>query len=738
MRVDIRAKVFTELFNAYKQGAKGLTEQEIIALLGRKKDNKIISRELQDMKRFNVLDYKKLRFSLKNPEKYHEGEVTRASKGHGFIKFTDLPVNEENGLEEEAFVRGKDMNGAVPGDKVLMKIIADKDEHNRSQTAVVVAVLEFSSNMLTGIVVDYNGEIRLQPSTFSSPIPIAIVGFGGSEVRVGDKVKFEIRKRGDRHSEHIATITEVFGSSDIARVSVNAYIEEKQIPTEFPDAVIREAKEIEKRGISDGDKAMRTDLRDLPIFTIDGADTKDIDDAISIEKTPKGFKLGVHIADVSNYVKKGTALDQEAFKRGTSVYIADMVIPMLPKELSNGICSLNPGEERLAFSCLMELDNNGEIGKYRFVKSLIKSRVKGVYSEVNKILAGEADDTIKEKYKEVINEIPIMNELATILMKNRENRGAPEIDSVESKIICDENGVCIDIKARDRGISEAIIEEFMLAANNCAAKVGMSNHIPFVYRIHEAPTPEKLLMLQDTLTAMGINPKGINENSSAKDLARLLKDTKDDPRAMIIHRMTLRTMMKAKYSEDPVGHFGLVMKEYAHFTSPIRRLADLSIHRILTDYVMGEASKLEKRYTRFSVENSTRASETEVIAVNAERDCEKFYAAEYMKGHVGEQFEGIISGVINSGIFVELPNTVEGRIDIFNLPEGEYEVRNGIMLVETLSNTAYSMGDKVKVTLAAVNVGAGQIDFTLDEHIALGSGSNSSNNSNSSDNKDKK
>lgn len=737
MRVDIRAKVFTELFNACKQGAKGLTEQEIITLLGRKKDNKIISRELQDMKRFNVLDYKKLRFSLKNPEKYHEGEVTRAAKGHGFIKFTDIPVNEndENGLEEEAFVRGKDMNGAVPGDRVLMKIIADKDEHNRSQTAVVVAVLEYSSNMLTGIVVDYNGEIRLQPSTFSSPIPIAIVGFGGSEVRVGDKVKFEIRKRGDRHSEHIATITEVFGSSDIARVSVNAYIEEKQIPTEFPDSVLREAKEIEKRGIPDADKAMRTDLRDLPIFTIDGADTKDIDDAISIEKTQKGFKLGVHIADVSNYVKKGTALDQEAFKRGTSVYIADMVIPMLPKELSNGICSLNPGEERLAFSCLMELDNNGEIGKYRFVKSLIKSRVKGVYSEVNKILAGEADDMIKEKYKEVIDQIPVMNELAAILMKNRENRGAPEIDSVESKIICDENGVCVDIKARDRGISEAIIEEFMLAANNCAAKVGMSNHIPFVYRIHEAPTPEKLLMLQDTLTAMGINPKGINENSSAKDLAQLLKDTKDDPRAMIIHRMTLRTMMKAKYSENPVGHFGLVMKEYAHFTSPIRRLADLSIHRILTDYVMGEASKLEKRYTRFSVENSTRASETEVIAVNAERDCEKFYAAEYMKKHVGEQFEGIISGVINSGIFVELPNTVEGRIDVFTLPEGEYEVRNGIMLVETLSNTVYSMGDKVKVTLASVNVGAGQIDFTLDEHIVLSNNGNNSSNNGAENNK---
>lgn len=709
----IRENIILALYNNSLKDGKGLTEPELVSLLGKKKGAKSVSRELQDMKRNRVLNNSKLRYTLNNIGKYHEGTVVKVSRGHGFILLND---SEEG---EEVFVRGRDFMGAVPGDKVLLKIIADKDENNRSCTAVVSTVLEYSDKMLTGTVVDYNGEIRLEPSSFSTPVPLIIVGFGGSAVRVGDKVKFEIKKRGDRHSEHIVTITEVFGASDIARVSVKAYIEEKDIPTEFPDEVIREAKEIEKRGIPAADKAMRTDLRDLPIFTIDGADTKDIDDAISVEKTSKGFKLGVHIADVSNYVKKGTALDKEANRRGTSVYIADMVIPMLPKELSNGICSLNPSEDRLAFSCLMELDDNGEITNYRFVKSLIRSRVKGVYSEINKILAGEADDAIKEKYAEVLDQIPVMNQLAAILIKNRENRGAPEIDSVESKIICDEKGICIDIRARDRGVSEQIIEEFMLAANNCAAKVGMKNHIPFVYRIHEPPSAEKLLMLKDTLTAMGIEPKGINENSTAKDMAQLLKDCKEDPRAPIIHRMTLRTMMKAKYSENPLGHFGLVMKEYAHFTSPIRRLADLSIHRILTDYVMGEASKLEKRYTRFAADNSTRATDTEILAVNAERDCEKYYAAEYMKNHIGEQFEGTISGVINSGFFVELPNTVEGRVDIFTLPEGEYEVRNGITLVETLSNTAYNMGDKVKVTLAAVNVGMGQIDFTLDEHIAV-------------------
>lgn len=710
MDLALREKITVYLYKRYGKGATG---QDIIAALDMKKGEKAISRELDDMRRLGTLNFSKLKYTLRNPEKYCEGIVNRVAKGHGFIEILD---SEE---KEEVFVRGRDFLGAVPGDLVLMKIIADKDENNRLRTAVVVSVTDFSDQMMTGVVVDYNGEIRLQPSTFSSPVPLVIVGFGENEVRVGDKVRFEIKKRGDRHSEHIVKITRVFGSSDVAKVSVNAYIEEKNIPVEFPDEVVREAVELQRRGISSADKAMRMDLRHLPIFTIDGADTKDIDDAVSIEKTPKGFKLGVHIADVSHYVKRGSALDKEAFRRGTSVYIADTVIPMLPKELSNGICSLNPNEERLAFSCLMELDENGTIVNYKFVKSVIMSRVKGVYSEINSIINGEADEKILEKYAEVREQIPIMVKLAEILKKNRDERGAPELDSHESKIICDENGVCVDIKVREQGVSEAMIEEFMLAANNCAAKVGMDNHIPFVYRIHENPAAEKLVSLQETLVAMGINPIGINEYSKAADLADLLKSVKDDPRAPIINRMTLRTMMKAKYSEKPVGHFGLVMKEYAHFTSPIRRLADLSIHRILTDYVMGEASKIEKRYTKFAAEAADRATETEITAVSAERDCEKFYAAEFMRSHLGEQFEGIISGVINSGIFVELPNGVEGRIDTFTLPDGEYEVRNGIVLIELLSNKVYSMGDKVKVTLAAANVGAGQIDFTLDEHIPL-------------------
>lgn len=692
-------------------GGKGIPYKKLYASCkGRRQNAAAFSAAVAELKREGVITEDKSGIKLCTDAGLFRARVSRLNKTFGFIE-------REDGTE--VFVPGKFLKGAMPGDTVMARLLPPRGElpGGGLLDGEVVSVVEEGFTEFSGTVEKDGKTVCIRPDTLSKEL--MIVSAIDVPVRVGDKVLAEIYRRGDRHSEHRVRIKDIFGDSGKAKSSADALLYTNGIEAEFPSQVLDEARAAEHKGIPADELYRRLDLRDEVIFTIDGADTKDIDDAISIEKTAKGFKLGVHIADVSHYVKKGTALDQEARKRGTSVYIADMVIPMLPKELSNGICSLNPNEERLAFSCLMELDNEGEITKYRFVKSLIRSRVKGVYSEVNKILEGEADEEIKQKYSEVINQIPVMNELASILIQNRIKRGAPEINSVESKIICDENGVCIDIMARHSGVAEGIIEEFMLAANNCAAKVGMSNHIPFVYRVHEAPTAEKLMMLKDTLVAMGIEPKGIKETSSAKDLANILRECKDDPRAPIIHRMTLRTMMKAKYSENPIGHFGLVMKEYAHFTSPIRRLADLSIHRILTDYVMGEAAKLEKRYTRFANENSARASETEVTAINAERDCEKYYAAEYMKSHVGEQFEGIISGVINSGIFVELPNTVEGRIDTFTLPEGEYEVRNGIMLVEMLSNTVYAMGDKVKVTLSAVNVGAGQIDFVLDEHIPM-------------------
>lgn len=705
MKYIYRTKIIDLLMAAKKGGmseGKLLTELEVS-----KKNKKRVLGVLDALIRDGIVVRSKGNVKLKGGKRFFEGTVVKAARSHGFIR--------NDKTEEDVFVRGRDLLGAIPGDTVLARITELKDETHPSDTAEVILIREETDSILTGTIVDVNGKLRLRPDSFAAD-PLRIISRGGNEIHAGDKVKFTVHDRAEHHSDITADIASVYGNADFARVSVDAYLEEKAVSLVFPDETIEEAEKIELGGIKSKELAAREDLRGLPIFTIDGADTKDIDDAISIARTENGYELGVHIADVSYYVKKGSALDKEAFRRGTSVYIADLVIPMLPKQLSNGICSLNPGVERLAFSCLMQLDCSGAIKSFRFAKTVIRSRVQGVYTEVNKILDGTADEAIKEKYAEVIGCIPVMRELSDILVKNRIARGAPEIESRESKLICDENGVCVDIKERARGISEGIIEEFMLCANNCAAKLAMEKEFPFVYRIHEAPDADKLLQLQQTLVNLGENPLGINEKSTARDLAEVLRAAKDSPRAAVVSNLVLRSMMKAKYSEEPLGHFGLVMKEYSHFTSPIRRYADLSVHRILSDYTAGaEKEKLTRKYRKFAHESAYRASTTELIAVAAERDCDKFYMAEYMRGHVGEEFDGYISGVIGTGFFVELENTVEGKVDTLSLPQGAYEVRDGISLVETLSNTVYTMGDRVRVKCVKADVAAGLIDFILTE-----------------------
>ena len=703
MKYMFREKIIDILLASKKEG---ITEGKLLQLLGTvKKDRKRVLGVVEALIRDGVIYRSKGNIKIRGAKYFFEGTVVKVARSHGFIR------NEKT--EEDAFVRGRELMGAVPGDRVLARITEFKDENHNSDTAEVVIIRRETEDTLIGTVVDVNGKLKLRPDSFVAD-PLTIIKWNGNKIKDGDKVKFSINTRAEHHSDITVDIEEVYGNSGFAKVSVDAYIDEKAITVEFPSEVIDQAMAIEKAGIKAKEIAGREDLRDMPIFTIDGADTKDIDDAISIEKTKNGFTLGVHIADVSYYVKKGTPLDMEAYQRGTSIYIADRVIPMLPKQLSNGICSLNPDVDRLAFSCLMNLDKNGIITDFRFAKTVIRSRVQGVYAEVNRILAGEEDDAIRNKYAEVIDQIPVMNELFEILKENRVQRGAPEIDSKESKIICDENGVCCDIKERTRGISEGIIEEFMLCANNCAAKLAMDKNFPFVYRVHESPDPDKLMNLQQTLVNLGEDPKGINERSTAADLAAVLRRTKDSEKAGVVSNLVLRSMMKAKYSEEPLGHFGLVMKEYAHFTSPIRRYADFSIHRILSDYAGGLAlDKLQKKYIKFAKTASNRASNTELVAVAAERDCEKFYMAEYMRNHIGEEFEGYISGVIESGFFVELPNTVEGKVDVMSLPVGNYETRDGIALAEIMSNTVYTMGDKVKVKCVKADVSAGLVDFIL-------------------------
>lgn len=696
------------LMGLYKAGEKGLSVRQLADQMGvNKKGMKKLEDALAEMKQHNDIAYKKGSCWIKHPETYFKAEVSRVSQRSGFVKqLSDMP--------QEYFVRGRDMCGAIPGDIVLAKMTSPADDIHHSPEAVVLAVLEETDALLTGVIVAEGNKLMVLPDRLcSDPLVIAKVSKAAA-MHVGDKVVFSIKKRGERHMDHTVNIVDVFGSCDTAKAGAEAYMMSNRLHVNFPDDVLLEAAKLDIDE-PDGDEILRRlDLRGEPIFTIDGADTKDIDDAVSISKTDRCYKLGVHIADVSHYVPRGCKIDEEAFYRGTSIYYADQVVPMLPKQLSNGICSLNPQVDRLAFSCLMEVSFQGKLLNYRFEKSVIRSRVKGVYSEVNKIIDGTADEEIKAKYARVIDRIPIMRELAEILEKNRIERGAPEIDTSETKIITDENGVCIDVKPRTTGIAEGIIEEFMLMANNSAAALAMKEKIPFVYRVHEAPTTEKLDTLRETLTALGINPGALGMNAPAGELARILRENKDSDRAMVINRIVLRTMMKARYSEEPLGHYGLVMPEYAHFTSPIRRYADLSIHRILTDYVYALShEKLCRKYAAFAQSAALQASNTELSAIRCERDCENLYMAEYMKSHIGEEFDGIISGVSAGGIYVLLPNTVEGMVSVATLPLGDYEVQHGVILTGAADGSVFTVGDKVHVKCVSVNVNGGFIDFEL-------------------------
>ena len=525
----------------------------------------------------------------------------------------------------------------------------------------------------------------------------------------------EIVYRGRRHAEHKVRITLVFGSSEYAASSAASILAVHGAPTAFPDEVLKEARKIAEGGVQEYSFNNREDLRNMTIFTIDGAESKDLDDAVSVEKTRKGYCLGVHIADVSHYVKGNSAIDKEALLRGTSIYYADKVIPMLPKELSNGICSLNPDEDRLTLSAFMELDNEGNMLSYRFCKSVIRSRVKGVYSEINRILDGTEAPEIADKYSAVRNNIMLMNELADKLIAKKKLRHAPEIETTESKLIIDENGICCDVIPRERGKAERIIEEFMLTANEAAARLAKDKKVPFVYRIHEAPPEAKTEALHEILPKYGFECPHFSEFKPAH-AAKILESAKDTDKFEAVNMLVLRSMAKAKYSHEPLGHFGLVLDDYAHFTSPIRRYPDLAIHRIITDILAGYNGEwLSKRYEGFAINAADRSSAAEIRAVTIERECEDCYKAEYMKAHIGESFTARISGVTEFGFYAELPNTVEGLVHIRTLPEGEYDYCEPVSLTEKFSGTTYALGQTVRVICAAVNVSDGTIDFVLDD-----------------------
>lgn len=631
-------------------------------------------------------------------------KVVKLGKNFAFVMLEDGT--------SDIFIPGRFTKGAMPGDDVLV----EKFEHPRvegSDEGAILAILT-EKNDLVGTVRRVEGRLRFVPDDCPAiTMPLARDCEGGA--KDGDKVAVEILNRGSRQEDHRVGVAMRFGSSDEAKRCAKALLYAKDIRTRFPDKVRDEAKKFEGAEVSEKDCEGRMDLRALPIFTIDSAETKDIDDAISLTRTSDGgFELGVHIADVSNYVKPGTELDNEAFSRATSVYYADQVVPMLPKALSNGICSLNENELRLAFSCLMRLDKEGDLTDYRFVKSIIRSRVKGVYSEINALLAGTADAEIKAKYADVIDQLPAMKELYGHRARLRRERGCMDIESGEVKLILDENGRCIDVKKRTSGESESMIEEFMLLANQCAAHFARVKQIPFVYRVHEEPNAEKLERLHALLQACGINDHFAKDVPTPKELSAILEGVRGTPYEQIINTGMLRCMSKALYEEKPKGHYGLVLKDYAHFTSPIRRYPDLAIHRIMTDMLKGtEKETMILRYTDFAERASKQSSEREVIAMQIERKAEDCYKAEYARRHLGECYEGTISGVTQRGLFIELDNGVEGFVPASSLTPSGTSLTEGVRLTDPASGKTWSLGDRMMITIVRADVNLGKIDFEV-------------------------
>ena len=631
-------------------------------------------------------------------------KVVKLGKNFAFVMLEDGT--------SDIFIPGRFTKGAMPGDEVLV----EKFEHPRmegSDEGTILAVLT-EKNDLVGTVRRVEGRLRFVPDDCPAiTMPLARDCEGGA--KDGDKVAVEILNRGNRQEDHRVGVAMRFGSSDEAKRCAKALLYAKDIRTRFPDKVREEAKKFEGAEISEKDCEGRMDLRALPIFTIDSAETKDIDDAVSLTRASDGgFELGVHIADVSNYVKPGTELDNEAFSRATSVYYADQVVPMLPKALSNGICSLNENELRLAFSCLMRLDKDGNLTDYRFVKSIIRSRVKGVYAEINALLAGTADAEIKAKYADVIDQLPAMKELYGHRARLRKERGCMDIESGEVKLILDENGRCIDVKKRTSGESESMIEEFMLLANQCAAHFARVKQIPFVYRVHEEPNAEKLERLHALLQACGINDHFAKEVPTPKELSAILEGVRGTPYEQIINTGMLRCMSKALYEEKPKGHYGLVLKDYAHFTSPIRRYPDLAIHRIMTDLLKGtEKETMILRYTDFAERASKQSSEREVVAMQIERKAEDCYKAEYARRHLGECYEGTISGVTQRGLFIELDNGVEGFVPASSLTPSGTNLTEGVRLTDPASGKSWSLGDKMMITIVRADVNLGKIDFEV-------------------------
>lgn len=640
----------------------------------------------------------------KAEEKTVTGIFTSHAKGFGFVSVEDQ--------EEDIYIGEEDTKGAFLGDTVQVALKGHA-VGGKSREGVIVEVLAHGIRSVVGTFEKSKnfGFVIPDNQRITRDIFIPLEHTKGAVT--GHKVVAELTDYGTGRKNPEGRVTEILGHSSDPGTDILSIVRAYQIPTEFSEKVLNQA-ERNAKPVSEADMWGRMDLREEICVTIDGEDAKDLDDAVSVRKDGENYILSVHIADVTNYVQENSALDREALERGTSVYLVDRVIPMLPRSLSNGICSLNAGEDRLALSCIMTVDPRGKIVDHTIAETVIRVTRRMTYTSVKKILEDQDPEECRE-YEELVPMFQEMETLARLLRRRRRKRGSIDFDFPETKIFLDEAGVPVEIRPHERNTATRIIEDFMLAANETVAEDYYWQAQPFVYRVHEKPDAKRLYKLVLFLRNFGYSLHMGGDEVHPGEIQKLLDRLEGTPEEAMLSRLTLRAMQKAKYSTDCTGHFGLAADQYCHFTSPIRRYPDLQIHRIIKENLKGRltAERVE-HYESILSEVAKHASETERRADEAERETEKLKKVEYMEQHIGETFEGVISGITHYGLYVELPNTVEGLVHVNSLEDDYYEYREDTYeLAGEHNGVVYQLGQRVKIRVKDTDRLCRTIDFTL-------------------------
>ncbi|MBR4262018.1 MAG: ribonuclease R [Bacilli bacterium] len=696
-----------KILEVMKNTNKALTIAEIDNKLGINniEDTKLLNDSLKELEEAgDIYRSNKDRYMIFENGPLKKGVISINKKGFGFVEVEGM---------DDIFVSADNINGAVQKDLVVVEILQRKDDGKIEGR--VVRVIKRELNTIVGEVLFKKKDIYVIPDDERIKLELIIDRNKKDNLGLvdGHKVVVSLKKQVNKE-KYLCKLDKIIGHKNDPGVDILSIIYDHNIKDTFDPETLDELSDIPEE-VSEKDLVGRKDLTGEMIFTIDGDDTKDIDDAISLDILENGhYKLGVHIADVSYYSKEGSALDKEAALRGTSVYLVDRVIPMYPHKLSNGICSLNPNVVRLAISCVMEIDEKGNTVDYEIFESYIKSRIQMTYKKVNKVIE---EDIIPEGYEEFADKLKEMNELSKIIRKNKDERGYINFDVDEAKILVDENCHPIDVVLRNRGRGENMIEDFMICANECVATHIFYMQLPFIYRVHEEPKEEKISNYMSYLAAMGIQVNGKVNDVRPKTMQRLLKSLEGNPKYPILADQLLRSMQKAIYLPENLGHYGLASKCYTHFTSPIRRYPDTTVHRLLRTYLFkGEISQeTVKKWEMKLPEIADHSSEMERESIECERDVDDMKMAEYMEDHIGDEFEGMISGVANFGMFVRLPNLIEGMVRITDMNDYYKYDEISQTLTGEKKHKRYSLGDQVRVKVINASKEARSIDFALVE-----------------------